>query len=274
MERNPAPQRIHLPYRIVQLSLYSLIGLFVIACGNSRELVYFNNLPDTAVYQTQAPAIPEARIQQGDILRIRVNSLNPETNQLFNAGTLQTAEESRYNRPAEGGVGSEGYLVNANGDISFPVIGQIHVEGLSIEQARVKIKELVDQYAKDAIVNVRFTNFKITVVGEVKHPATFTVPNERINIIEAIGLAGDLTEFGKRDNILLIREEGGQRTLARINLNDRETLTSPYFYLKQNDVVYVEPSRYRDPSGDRTLRVLTAVFSGLTALGLFLQRVL
>lgn len=259
---------------IIQLAFFSLIGLFIAGCGNSRNLVYFNNLPDTAVYLAQAPAVPEPIIQAGDILRIRVNSLNAETNRLFNTGTLQTDPEQTRNASAdEGNVSAEGYLVNADGYISFPVVGQVRLAGLTIEQARIQIKGLVEQYAKDAIINIRFANFKITVVGEVKRPATFTVPNDRINIIEALGLAGDLTEFGKRDNILLIREEDGQRTLARINLNDKETLISPYFYLKQNDVLYVQPTQYRDPSGDRTLRILTAVFSGMTAVGLFIYRV-
>lgn len=260
---------------IIQLASYSLIAFFLVGCGNSRNLVYFNNLPDTSVYQAQTSAVPEPIIQAGDILRIRVNSLNSETNRLFNTGTLQTnAEQTRYASADEGNVGAEGYLVNTDGYISFPVAGQVKLAGLTIEQARVHIKGLVEQYAKDAIINIRFANFKITVVGEVKRPATFTVPNERINIIEALGLAGDLTEFGRRDNVLLIREENGQRTLARINLNNREALTSPYFYLQQNDVLYVQPAKYRDPSGDRTLRILGVVFSGLTALGLFLQRVI
>jgi len=259
---------------IVQLAFYSLIGLFLAGCGNSRSLMYFNNLPDTAVYQTQAPPVPEPVIQSGDIVRIRVNSLNAETNRLFNTGTLQTdPQQARYASSDEGNTGADGYLVNTDGYISFPVAGQVKLAGLTIDQARVKIKELVEQYAKDAIINIRFSNFKITVVGEVNRPATFTVPNDRINIIEALGLAGDLTQYGKRDNILLIREQDGQRTLARINLNDKEALTSPYFYLKQNDVLYVQPTQYRDPSGDRTLRILTAVFSGMTAVGLFIYRV-
>lgn len=259
---------------IVQLAFYSLIGLFFGACGGSHKLVYFNNLPDTAIYQAQAPAVPEPVIQSGDILRIRVNSLNAETNRLFNTGTLETnPQPNKYSNVDEGNVGAEGYLVNTEGYISFPVVGQVKLAGLTIEEARLKIKELVEQYAKDAIINIRFSNFRITVVGEVNRPATFTVPNDRISIIEALGLAGDLTQFGKRSNILLIREENGQRTLARINLNNKETLTSPYFYLKQNDVLYVQPAQYRDPSGDRTLRLLTAVFSGMTAVGLFIYRV-
>src|SRR5690606_1563972 len=119
--------------------------LFLAGCGNSRDLVYFNNLPDTAIYQGQAPNVPQPVIQSGDILRIRVNSLNAETNRLFNTGTLQTdPEQSRYSSSDEGNVSAEGYLVNSDGYISFPVVGQVNLAGLTMEQARVHIKGLVE----------------------------------------------------------------------------------------------------------------------------------
>lgn len=242
------------------------------ACGSKRNLVYFSDLPDTVVVQEQIANLEEPTIQPGDILRITVNSLNAETNRLFNTGTMLSAEESRT--AIDGNLAAEGYLVNADGYITFPVVGQVLLEGMTREQARQNLVNAVSTYAKDPIINIRFMNFRITVVGEVKVPSTFTVPSEKINIIEALGLAGDMTEFGKRENVLLIREQNGQRTVVRLNLNEKATLNSPYFYLRQNDVVYVEPSRYRDPSGDRTLRVLGVVFSGLTTIGLFLQRVL
>src|SRR5690606_32590782 len=114
------------------------------------------------------------------------------------------------------------YLVNANGYISFPVLGQVKVEGLTRDQVREKMVALLGEYVKDPIINVRFTNFRITVVGEVRNPSTFAVPNERINIVEALGLAGDMTEYGRRNNVLVIREIGGERTMVRLNLNERE----------------------------------------------------
>lgn len=246
-------------------------GLFA-SCGTRQNLVYFSDLPDTAAYKVAMGEVAEPTVQPNDVLRITVNSLNPETNQLFNTGVLQVTDEAAST--GSGNVGQQGYLVNADGYISFPVLGQVQVEGLTRDQVRQKMVTLISEYVKDPIINVRFTNFRVTVVGEVRNPFTFTVPTERINIIEALGLAGDMTEFGKRDNVLLIRENGGERIMVRLNLNDKETLNSPYFYLRQNDVVYVEPTRYRDPSGDRSLRIISAVFSGLTALGLFIQRVL
>lgn len=258
-------------------SFRTLLGVVVFAglfasCGTRQNLVYFSDLPDTVAYKVAMGEVAEPTVQPNDVLRITVNSLNAETNQLFNTGVLQVTDESGTS--GTGNAGGQGYLVNADGYISFPVLGQVHVEGLTRDQVRQKMVTLVSEYVKDPIINVRFTNFRITVVGEVRNPSTFVVPTERINIIEALGLAGDMTEFGKRDNVLLIREVGGNRTMVRLNLNERETLNSAYFYLHQNDVVYVEPSRYRDPSGDRTLRILSAVFSGLTTVGLFISRVL
>lgn len=255
------------------LLMVVLAGLFA-SCGSRQNLVYFSDLPDTVAYKVAMGEVEEPTVQPNDVLRITVNSLNPETNRLFNTGTIQSVESNNNNTLGEGNVGAEGYLVNADGYISFPVLGQVQVEGLTRDQLRQKMLTLVSEYAKDPIINVRFTNFHVTVVGEVRHPSTFHVSNERINVIEALGLAGDMTEFGRRDNVLLIREMNGERTMVRLNLNDKATLNSSYFYLRQNDVVYVEPSRYRDPSGDRSLRIVTAVFAGLTTLGLFLQRVL
>lgn len=271
------PITVHMRKLLVNTSYKSLLWIGIVSvllssCGSRQNLVYFSDLPDTVAYQVAMGDVAEPTVQPNDVLRITVNSLNPETNQLFNTGVLQIGEEG--GPTGAGNASQQGYLVNADGYISFPVLGQVQVEGLTRDQVRRKMVTLISEYVKDPIVNVRFTNFRITVVGEVRNPSTFTVPTERLNIIEALGLAGDMTEFGRRNNVLLIREIDGERTLIRLNLNDKEALNSPYFYLRQNDVLYVEPSRYRDPSGDRSLRILSAVFSGLTALGLFIYRVL
>lgn len=265
--------RLPLPSRSLYLVSFAAMLLVLSAgCGSKRNLVYFSDLPDSAVYRADIVNQIEPTIQAGDILRITVNSLNAETNMLFNTGAMVAAGEERRTT-AEADLVSEGYLVNEAGYITFPVIGQVLLEGLTREQARQKLVSEVSQYAKDPIINIRLVNFKITVVGEVHRPSTFAVPNEKINIVEALGMAGDMTEFGQRENVLVIREKHGQRSMVRLNLNEKEAFNSPYFYLQQNDVVYVEPSRYRDPSGERTMRILSVVFSGLTALGLFIWRV-
>lgn len=231
-------------------------------------------MTDSSSAEMDVLNIPETKIQTGDILRIAISTLNPESNVLFNSGTLQSLDGSRNTVNTGGNISAEGYLIDKSGLINFPVIGQIKLGGLTREQARQEMVKQLESYVKDPIVNVRFLNFKVTVIGEVAHPSTFTIPNEKVNILEALGMAGDMTSFGKRENILIIREENGKRSLARLDMSRKDVMNSPYFYLRQNDIVYVEPTKYRDPSGDRTLRIITAVASSLTALGLFIYRVL
>ncbi|QNL51592.1 polysaccharide biosynthesis/export family protein [Olivibacter sp. SDN3] len=255
------------------LGILFILLLFLASCGSKRNLVYFSDLRDSGAVKSAIQAIPPTKIQAGDILRITVNSLNPESNTLFNSGTLQTLDGSRNSSNQGAPLGSEGYLVDQDGYISFPVIGQIKLSGLTRDEARREMLKRVGEYVKDPIINVRFVNFKVTVIGEVAQPSTFNIPNERVNILEALGMAGDMTPYGRRENILLIREEAGERTTVRINLGHKDIMDSPYFYLRQNDILYVEATKYRDPSADRTLRIITAVASSLTAVGLFITRV-
>jgi polysaccharide export outer membrane protein len=137
---------------------------------------------------------------------------------------------------------NEGYLVDKGGAINFPVIGKVTLAGLTKEEATEKMINEIKTHVKNPIVNIRFLNFKVTVIGEVNTPSTFEINSEKINVLEALGLAGDMTQFGNRDNVLIIREKDGVRTTARINLNNKEVLNSPYFYLQQNDIIYVEPA--------------------------------
>jgi len=254
------------------LGILCLLLLFLTSCRSKRDLVYFKDLPDSVAVQTPIPDIAETKIQAGDILRITVSTLNPESNTLFNSGTLQDVNDSR-NVSNTGQVGAQGYLVDENGYISFPVIGQIKLAGLTRNGARKEMIQQIENYVKDPIVNIRFLNFKITVIGEVAQPSTFTIPNEKVNILEALGMAGDMTPYGKRENVLLIREEGGQRTMVKLDMRQKDIMNSPYFYLRQNDIVYVEPSKYRDPSGDRTLRIISAIATSITAISLLFYRV-
>lgn len=249
------------------------VFLFITSCSSKRNLVYFKDLSDSAAVKTEIPPIPETRIQAGDILRVSVSTLNPESNILFNSGTLQTFDSGKNSAGSNGQLASEGYLVDQNGFISFPVIGQIKLLGLTRDQAREKMVQEIQKYVKDPIVNVRFLNFKVTVIGDVKNPSTFVIPNEKVNILEALGMAGDMTAYGKRENVLLIREENGERTLVRLDMGKKDIMNSPYFYLRQNDILYVEPTKYKDPSGDRSLRIISAVATSITAIGLFIYRI-
>ena len=212
----------------------------VSSCAPSRNISYFTDLQGNG-YTEAIQNKPDPEIQPDDLLSISVSSLNPESNVLFNNGVLQTigGASSAVATPRT----NEGYLVDANGAINFPVLGNVSLGGLTKQQATAKITSEIKKSVKNPIVNIRLLNFKITVVGEVNHPSTFTVPSERISVIEALGLAGDLTVYGKRDNILVIREKYNTRSTFRINLGSKDVFKSPAFYLQQNDVVYVEPAK-------------------------------
>lgn len=237
--------KVHLLYFLAVTLLFS-------SCAK-RNLVYFSDIDSETNFSTKVPEMIEPEIQPDDLLRITVTSLSPESNLLFNAGVLNP---DNY-RISGTETLNDGYLVDKNGEINFPVLGKVKLAGLTkpeaIEAMSVKIRE----YVKDPIVNIRFMNFKITVIGEVNKPASFTVPTEKINILEALGLAGDMTPYGKRENVLIIREKDGVRTATRLNLNQNSVLSSPYYYLQQNDVVYVEPDTIKAVQASTNQRSLT-----------------
>lgn len=233
MKKNISYKR-PISFRLISLSL-----LVILSSCYKRNLVYFSDLPQSTDYTTKITNYVAPKIQPDDILSISVSSLNPESNVLFNNILLPT---TTGNTNVIADKLNEGYLVDKEGNINFPVIGKVNLVGLSKEQATEKMTGLIKEHVKNPIVNIRFLNFKVTVIGEVFKPATFTVPTEKINVLEALGLAGDMTAFARRENVLIIREKDGVRSTARINLNNKDVLTSPYFYLQQNDIVYVEPN--------------------------------
>ena len=215
-----------------------VLALFAISsCGSTKKVTYFREVKDGTI-EANIP-FPESVIQKNDILSITVSSLNPEASAIFNSPNAAPATG------AAGGGGPIGYLVNTEGNIQFPILGNIKAEGLTKSQLKDKlVKTLIDtKQLLDPIVTIRFVNFRVTVLGEVNHPTVVTVPNEKISLLEALGLAGDLTIYGKRQNVMIIREEKEQKIIKRVDLNSAEIFTSPYYYLQSNDIVYVEPNK-------------------------------
>jgi len=211
----------------------------------------------------------EQKIQEDDLLSITVTSLNAESNMLFNAGVLMPSGENR-NTVISSPI-NENYLVNKNGFINYPVIGQINLKGLTKLEAVQKMSLLLNEYVQNPIINIRLMNFRITVIGEVQRPSTFIIPTEKVTILEALGLAGDMTAFGRRENVIIVREKDGVRSTTRLNLNEKSVLASPYYYLQQNDVIYVEPYKTKAIQSDtnpRTFAIITGLVSILT-LALF-----
>ncbi|MBD1423809.1 polysaccharide biosynthesis/export family protein [Sphingobacterium chuzhouense] len=222
---------------------FPLVFLLLISSCSVKKIVYFNDLPaDTTRILKQAAAFTEPVIQSDDILSITIQTLDPGTSSLVNQSEVVQAIGAS-SATSTGNQIITGFLVDKDGYIHMTLLGRIKVAGLTTYQARERIIVLAEQYYKDPSVQVRFANFKITVLGEVNRPATYSIPNEKVTLFDALGLAGDLTIHGKRENVLLIREQNTAKELVRLNLNNSEILKSPYFYLRQNDILYVEPNR-------------------------------
>ena len=230
-----------LPFRFIT----ALFLLASVSCTTNRNLAYFSDTRSLPNAEQPVTNHEEPLIQPDDLLSITVNSLNPESNVLLNNGILlpsgNTLSSSDATRKA-----SEGYLVDKSGMIKFPVLGSVKLGGLTRDQAIVKMTDLLEKSVKSPTVNISYLNFRITVLGEVNRPSSFVVPNEHVTLLEALGLAGDMTAYGRREDVLIIREKDGVRHLVRLDLTNKATLTSPYFYLQQNDVVYVEPDKARN----------------------------
>jgi polysaccharide biosynthesis/export protein len=232
------------------------------SCIDTQKATTFYGLGDGNIRTNTA--IPEPVLRKNDILSITVSSLNPQATEIFNMP----------NPAGFSGNGATGYLIGPDGSFQFPVLGIIKAEGLTKEQLKQSItqKVLDGKLLTDPTVVIRLLNFRVTVLGEVSHPLVVNVPNEKISLLEAIGMAGDMTIYANKSNVLVLREENGQRVSKRINLNSTELLTSPYYYLKSEDVVYVEPNKARVASTSRSTQWMPVVFGALSLAAIVLTR--
>jgi polysaccharide export outer membrane protein len=247
-----------------------IIGVFLFSsCASKRETVYLNDLSDTIPSQTiQMSKFTEPIIQKDDILSISIETISPSAT----SANLQTAGSSSTS-PTSTQPNTSGYLVDNNGEVQLPMIGKLKLTGLTTSQAKSLILEKAAFYLKDPIVQVRFVNFKITVIGEVNKPATYTVTSEKVSIFDALGMAGDLTIFGKRENVTLIRDNEGSKDIIRLNLASSNFVKSPYFFLKQNDVLYIQPNDAKIASNNSARRqILTTAISVISVIVLLITR--
>lgn len=235
-----------------------ITGIIFVGCHTTRDLAYFEDISASSEGNIKVSDY-EIKIVPEDELLITVSSEIPEATKQFNispfnpvsrtdlqqmAGSTQSIISENANTTGSSRVPT--YIVNKEGNIDFPVLGNIHVEGMTIHQLADYIKEHVSNTVKNPRVNVSLINFKVNVLGEVKSPHTIYVTTEKFSILDAIAQCGDLSDYGKRDNIMIIREEkDGTRSYKRVNLRDSNLFSSPYFYLKQNDIVYVEPNNIK-----------------------------
>jgi polysaccharide export outer membrane protein len=229
------------------LLCFILISL-VCSCGSTKSVPYFKNVVDSGVSKLSTTMVyHEPTIQPDDILSISIFTIDPTTSMVINQLSSQAFGTGQV-IGANTNLSASGFLVDKNGEIQLSIIGKVKLLGLTTFQARDLIQQLAAKTYNSPNVQVRYSNFKITVLGEVSRPATYTVPNEKLTVLDALGLAGDLTIYGKRENVLLIRDNNGEREFARLDLHSKELFNSPYFYLKQNDVLYIEPNKARAAS--------------------------
>ena len=241
--------------------------VFLSSCKATKTVPYFADFPDSINRPTAIKTVPFKNpvIQPDDILSITLQTIDQVVSAPVNSANSTT-----------GGTGSgaqaSGYLVDKNGQVELPFIGKIKLSGLTISEAQDAVRVAADKLFNNPIVNVRLVNFKVTVLGEVNSPSSFTMPNEKVTIFDAIGLAGDLTITGKRENVLLVRDSTGDyRQMVRLNLNSKDIMKSPYFYLQPNDMIYVSPTRDRIVSSDvLTTRRITLITSSLSIVSLLI----
>lgn len=274
---------INMRFNLRSVLPYLLSVSLLTSCASTKHIAYFQNISDgvrdTTEVISNEPASPV--IQPDDILLINVNGDNPAAALPFNQGSTSfnaptligatSTTESVYGRAADTRLG---YLVDENGAINFPILGHLVLMNMTLIQAQDTLQRLLLSYLKGPLVNIRFLNYKITVLGEVAHPGTYTIPNQQINLLQALGLAGDMTIFGKRVNVLVIREKGGKREYGRINMNDgKSVFNSPFYHLKQNDVVIVQPRKSKLWNTDQaTLRNVSIMATILSAVSILVTR--
>jgi len=227
------------------------------SCVGYKNIVNFRQAPDSlAMKSIPLPPLPEHKIQPDDQLSITIYSINPEAVAPLNLSHGNTTGSET----APAATVGAGFLVDREGNIDMPSLGRIKAAGLTVEELKDTIIQKSLRYVRDPIVNIRFLNFHFTILGEVSGPGTYTIANEKITLLEALGMAGDFTPYGNKENILIVREEAGQQVFERINLLSQDIFTSPYFYLRKNDLIYVEPMQAKTASiADPASKVLPYV---------------
>ncbi|MBE9466611.1 polysaccharide biosynthesis/export family protein [Dyadobacter subterraneus] len=264
-----------------KLSGYSTLMAFVFlgiwgattSCVSPKSIIYFqgdsSRLHSQQIIQNYIP-----KIQSNDILSIVVGSLNSEANEMFNTANTAMTASANYSAQSSGArLQPLGYLVNVDGSVEMPMIGKINIKGLTTSEAADTIRTKLLAYLKEPSVMVRNLNFKVSVMGEVKFPAVYVIPDEKITLPEVLSLAGDLTIYGNRSNVMIIREENGKREYARMDLTSTNVFNSPYYYIHKNDIIYIEPVKSKMLDTDsriRTVPLIVSIVGGISTLGILI----
>lgn len=229
---------------------FCLVVMFLLASCQSYKKVPYLQDSEVVEQETQQKNLYDAKIMPKDLLTIVVSCTSPELAVPFNLTVATQNNVTISNTTSQPAL--QQYLVDNEGKINFPVLGELKVGGLTKKQAESMIVEKLKSYMKETpIVTVRMVNYKISVIGEVARPGTFTISNEKVNLLEALAMAGDMTVWGLRDNVKLIREDAdGKQEIVTLDMNKAETILSPYYWLQQNDIVYVTPNKAKARNSD------------------------
>lgn len=247
------------------LSVFFIITCIISSCVSNKKIAYFQDIQTVNQAQLEnATKFTAPIIQPDDILSINVFTLNPQSGAIVN----QAASNTVLGGGASTAVAAQqvsGFLVDRNGEVELSLIGKVKVAGLTTYEARELIREKASLVYKEPNVQLRFANFKVSVLGEVNAPSAYTLPNEKVSVLDALSLAGDLTIYGRRENVLIVRDNNGKKEFARLDLNSSKIFDSPYYYLRQNDVVYVEPNKRKVSASNsaqvQTISVIASVLS-------------
>jgi len=256
---------------VLQLLCFSTLFL-VSSCISRKNVTYLENVSGAnRSTLDNVAAFTEPIIQPDDILAIDISTIDPTSAAVVNQAGANITVGSSVG--ASGREQVTGYLVDKSGEIELSLIGKVKVSGLTTTQAKEVIRSKASRDLKNPSVIVRFANFKVSVLGEVNRPTAYTLPNEKVSILDVLSLAGDLTIFGRRDNIMVIRDVNGKKEFGRLNLNSTDIFNSPYYFLKQNDVVYVEPNKAKVLQLNNSTRTTAAlIISALSTIILIYTR--
>jgi polysaccharide export outer membrane protein len=258
------------------LTLYGLLAFFIAmtncSCESTKKLTYMQGSFDTAKYNRVPPVDP--LIQKGDLLTVVVYSENSEATRPFNqlpvSGAAGVAATGAIQDGNSGNASLPGYLVDDKGNIEFQGLGLLHVDGLTRSALKDTLDARLEPFLTNPYYSIRFLNYRITMLGEVTKPGIYTISGDRVNIFQALGMAGDMTFFGRRDNVMVIREMDGKREFARLDLTKPEVMGSPFFYLQQNDIVIFDVGKTKVVANDQTtlrdVSIATALISTFAIL--------
>lgn len=271
IERLTAIKKISM-IKMKTLVLFAMITAAFSSCVAHQDLITFRDASFTNEETETIENATQLRIQPDDLIRISVHSVDEEAAAPFNIDAPMTQFQAINGGSLEL---FSGYLVDREGFIDFPLLGKVEVEGLTLEDVKANISDSLETYIKAPVVNARYLNFKVVVLGEVNNPGMVRLTNSRVTILEAIGQAGDLGLYADRQDIVVVREMGGKRSYARVNLYDDSIFDSPFFYLQQNDVVYVKPLRAKTAAvADPAQRVVSYGTAAISLVALVLTLLL